>query len=228
MPIIHLEERGPGRWRGVLEPDDPAAWWRSYEEFVFHYATLAGQEGVDWFFVGSELGSLEDDVVRWANIIETVRGLGDYDISYSANWDRFDRTPFWNRLDAIGISLYEPVRAEEVDTQKEELKGFRSQIESFASRHDSSIIISEFGFPSRASARSQPWNASGEATPNLAVQDTLTDLTLTVWCDVETLDSVFIWNLHGIGGGLDSNFDTRRKPVAGALTQWRDCRREAK
>jgi hypothetical protein len=227
MPIIHLENRGPGRWRGVLEPEDEEGWWASYEEFVFHYAKIAGEEGVDWFFVGSELGSLEADVVRWANIIEEVRELGDFSVTYSANWDRFEKTPFWNRLDAIGISLYEPVLEDAVDAQKAEIATFRAHVESFASRHDSPIIVSEFGFPSRPSAQSQPWNASGEATADLATQETLTERTLDVWCGVETLESVFIWNLHGIGGGLDSNFDIRRKPVAGALTQWRHCRREA-
>lgn len=59
FPILHIERRRSGEWRGRMKPRSESLWWRSYGRFVLHYADMAREEKVDMFSVGSELLSLE-------------------------------------------------------------------------------------------------------------------------------------------------------------------------
>lgn len=225
MPVVFVKQRGTGLWRGTLRPEDPARWWASYEDFILHYADLTSDLDIDWFVVGSELGSMEGRIVPWANLISEVRGRNNAKLTYSANWDRFDQVPFWSRLDAIGISLYEPVTGDVPDAWKASMMRAREMIEDYAEQLDAPILITEFGFPSRPSARRRPWDSLGDASVDLASQDYLTQLLLQTWCSSSRTRAVFIWNLAGNGGGLDSDYSPRHKPVLNVLETWNRCRK---
>ena len=73
FPIIHLERRRKGEWRGLLAPTNPDRWWVEYEAFLLHYAGLAADEGVAILSVGSELLSLEGETERWTAPIGKLR-----------------------------------------------------------------------------------------------------------------------------------------------------------
>ena len=55
FPIIDVEDRKVGEWRGTLKPPNLEEWFRRYDKFILHYAVLAAKHRVDLFSVGSEL-----------------------------------------------------------------------------------------------------------------------------------------------------------------------------
>lgn len=227
MPVVFVKRRAAGLWRGTLRPDDPDAWWRSYQNFVLHYADLTADLEIGWFVVGSELGSMEDEIVPWANLIREVRARIGAKLTYSANWDRFERVAFWNRLDAIGISLYEPIGGESSDEWRVSMMRARERIEVQAERLGAPVLITEFGFPSRPSAQQRPWDTIGEATVDLAGQDELIRTLLRTWCGSSRIRRIFVWNFAGTGGGTDSDYSPRHKPALSVLDSWNRCREGA-
>ena len=106
FPILWVEERAPGRWRGTLRPDNEAAWWADYERFVLHYARMAAEERVQVFSVGSELASMEGELERWAVLIGRVRAIFSGRLIYSANWDHYRPVRFWHLVDYVGMTAY--------------------------------------------------------------------------------------------------------------------------
>jgi hypothetical protein len=43
----------------------------------------------------------------WSQLIKKIKKI--YSGNYAANWDDFDKVPFWNELDYIGIDAYFPL-----------------------------------------------------------------------------------------------------------------------
>lgn len=224
MPVVYVESRAEGRWRGTIEPDDIDAWWTEYREFVLHYASLTASRGIDWFFVGSELGSRERDEERWTRLIADVRALGHQRLSYSANWDRFEKVPFWSELDAIGVSLYEPLPGKTAEERRARVEAWRRHAEQFAASRGQPILIAEFGFPSRPSAAARPWDSVGPAAIDLELQSELVRAVLETWCRSDTLERIFLWNVAGRRGALDTRYSPRGKPAMDALRHWHSCK----
>src|SRR5437588_8986083 len=69
-------------WRGFLDPSDPHAFMQSYGDMLTHYATLAQQQGVWLFFLGSEMSKLEQYADDWRQVRDRVRGLFAGPITY--------------------------------------------------------------------------------------------------------------------------------------------------
>lgn len=102
-------------WRGYYLPTDLDAFWADYRTKILHYAELAAANGVDVFFVGSEMNRLEQFTDRWRALIADVRKVYHGKVSYEMNWDVFlgrsptPRVAFWDALDYIGLSAYFPI-----------------------------------------------------------------------------------------------------------------------
>ena len=59
--------------------------------------------------VGTQLDRtlhFEDD---WRLIIATVRRYFEGTLTYAANWTDYEKVPFWDALDVIGIQAYFPL-----------------------------------------------------------------------------------------------------------------------
>jgi hypothetical protein len=95
FPIIMIEQRGRGEWRGKLAPSDRERWYASYRGFLLHYATIAAACGAEQLSVGSELGSMQVDAARWRGLIGEVRAVYGGRLLYSANWDDYESVHFW-------------------------------------------------------------------------------------------------------------------------------------
>jgi hypothetical protein len=44
----------------------------------------------------------------WSQLIKKIKKIY-FKLTYAANWDDFDKVPFWNELDYIGIDAYFPL-----------------------------------------------------------------------------------------------------------------------
>jgi hypothetical protein len=104
-------------WRGYLPGGN--AWFigtnnNGYDNFLDHYATIAAQNNVSLFVVGTELASTQWDTADWVNAINGVKSIYSGKLSYAANWDTgsspiWNAVPWWSSVDYIGIDAYYPI-----------------------------------------------------------------------------------------------------------------------
>ena len=223
MPIIHVEHRAQGAWRGALEPHDPDAWWHGYERFILHHAKIAEDEDVDLFAIGSELVTLESQQARWNVLITQVRATYHGRITYSANWDHFEPVRIWDAVDVVGISVYPPLSTSPHPTEAELVAGwttFARHLRSWATRTDRNYMFTEIGYPSAPFAASRPWIHSSRGPADLELQRLCYRAMFRTWQDDERLTGIFVWNWFGIGGPEDPSHTPRNKPAQAVLSHW--------
>ncbi|MBI2372712.1 MAG: hypothetical protein HYV07_01805 [Deltaproteobacteria bacterium] len=223
MPILRVVETRPSQWRGTLEPSDPKAWWRSYFEFVLHYAELSERTGVELFSVGSELVSLEREEARWRELISEVRKRFRGQLIYSANWDHFAPVGFWDALDFMGVSAYAPASSKRDPSEELLVEGiwaFRSQLLTFASEHELRVILTEAGFPSNPRGTFRPWEYGGGGPADPELQLRAYRAFYRVWNDTPRLHGLYFWNWFGRGGLDDPGYSLRGKPALEVVRAW--------
>jgi len=163
-PQIWLRGSWPGEVAMTSE-DDWAAWFRSYRRFVVHQAVLARWVGAEIFSVGVELGATVEREVDWRRLIAAVRSVYDGPLTYSANWyGDFDRVPFWNEVDFLGIDAYEPLTDDPEAGDAALAAGARrvvANLEARARRHRKPLLLTEVGFAAHEAAWVAPHEEGG-------------------------------------------------------------------
>src|SRR2546421_6266830 len=155
MPIVLLDNPRGNEWRGTIRPDSWNEWWDSYRQMMHHYSWIAQSVGVDVLVVGSELVSTESRPDEWRKTIADVRKTFKGKLTYSANWDHYNRVPFWDQLDLMGMNSYyklgndHRVPVEEVVSR---WKDIQQDLLSFQRRVNKPLILLEAGWCSMRNA----------------------------------------------------------------------------
>jgi len=153
----------------------PPSWetfFASYERYVLHEAGLAERMGAEWFCIGTEL-SRSEGRPEWRSLIAKVRAVYRGRITYAANFDAFEKTPFWNELDAIGVDAYFPLSPNEGATDGELRAGARAAVERMqrvSRAAHRSVILTELGYPSTAASWIEPWAEHRERMADASAQ----------------------------------------------------------
>lgn len=223
FPIIWVEQRKIGEWRGTLAPADPEAWWASYRRFILHYAALAKDEGAGLFSVGSELASLEREEARWRALIAEVRGVFPGKLLYSANWDHYEPVPFWDALDYVGLTgYYELVSTN--DATEEAMRAAWIRIRDGLTRWQAGVgrplVFTEIGYPSIDGGARQPWNYTAVGAVDHEEQRRAYAAFRAAWEGHPALGGVFFWNWFGLGGPTCGDYTPRLKPAAAVIRSW--------
>ena len=107
FPILRLrEQHDPNEWRGTLAPRDRGALFASYQRALVRLARLAERQHVELLSVGSELSSLDDDRGAWVPLVRAVRGAYHGPLTYSGNWDHFERVAIYDLVEYAGLCGY--------------------------------------------------------------------------------------------------------------------------
>lgn len=163
----HLAYWGSGfSWRGEIRFEDTVARRRfeeSYRRWIVDVARAT--VGADAFAVGTELDQTLSDEGWWRRVIEDIRAVNGAALTYAANWTDYQRVPFWDALDAIGIQAYFPLSDAELPEEDELRASWQrkmSELDEFATRHDRPIVFSELGYSRTWSAAREPWLGRGD------------------------------------------------------------------
>lgn len=223
FPIVWVESRAIGEWRGTLRPSDLEAWWQSYERFILHYAALAAEEGAVIFSVGSELGAMEHDRPRWLRLIQQVRARFDGAVIYSANWDHYAYVTFWDAVDYVGMTAYyeltDHTEASEAELTAAWIK-IRDGLLTWLARVGKPLIITEIGYPSQDGGAQWPWNYTLGKALDHEEQRRAYAAFVAAWSDQPALAGVFFWNWYGLGGPTCGDYTPRGKPAEAVIRQW--------
>jgi hypothetical protein len=220
LPTIHLSQQGKGQWRGVLKPANHTAWWKAYQDFIIHYATLAQKAEAQWMVVGSELITMEAQLQNWHALIREVGEVFTGKLTYSANWDHYEPIAFWQDLDAIGLSWYPPrYTGPHPDVVA---RAQCQKLSDFASVQGRPILFTEVGFPAHGNAATRPWDQQTKTKRSRPeIQAQLWHETLTHWQDCKGLDGLYAWNwFAGQSTVGRTGFGLRGQPAARVLQLW--------
>ena len=201
----------PFEWRGEIEFDSETEWRRfftTYERWIGLVAELSRE--ADAFVVGTELDRTVQHQAEWRRIIGIVREQTSAPLTYSAGWDTFERVPFWDALDAIGIQAYFPLVDHERLPTPEELDRSWAQLmerlEAFAAGHEREIVFGELGYNLSSTAAVRPWEyAQGGERPDEVQRRALTAALKAIERS-QTVSGAFLWKWFPEGGWSRGNF----------------------
>jgi hypothetical protein len=150
-------------WRGEIAFEDDAQWdlfFESYERWISMVAELT--RDADAFVVGTELDATVGHEQQWRRIIAAVRMRTGAPLTYSANWDAFERVGFWDALDAIGIQGYFPLVSEPgLPSQAALDRAWRrlvQRLDRYGAEHDRDVVLAELGYNRSDQAAVRPWD----------------------------------------------------------------------
>ncbi|MEM9990982.1 MAG: hypothetical protein AAF738_04405, partial [Bacteroidota bacterium] len=143
----------PSSWMGELSyemDEDWAAWEESYMAYILLLADVAAANEVELFCVGTEfkVAAVERETY-WRRLIQNVQKRYTGKLVYAANWDNYERIPFWDALDYIGINAYFPLTASKTPKVQELKKAWQATVaamNTFQASVDKPILFTEFGY----------------------------------------------------------------------------------
>lgn len=194
----HLAYWGSGfSWRGEIRFDD-AEQKRRFETEYRRWIVGVAQAtvGADAFAVGTELDQTLVDEAWWRAVIADIRAVNGAALTYAANWTDYERVPFWDALDAIGIQAYFPLSEAERPSEAELRRAWMERmagLESFASRHGQPVVFTELGYSRTWSAARTPWLGDGDDPAAEVFQRLCLRVALEAIEETETVVGAFLW-----------------------------------
>lgn len=225
MPIVLLEKPIGNQWRGTIAPPSWEEWFESYREMLRHYTQAATRGNADVFVVGSELVSTEKHKDEWLNNIATVRKTFKGLLTYSANWDHYQKIPFWDHLDLISTNCYYKL-GENKDVTVEEIvnrwHAIQKDLLAWVRTQHKPYMFTEVGWCSVANAADEPWDYTKEwVAMDQNLQRKLYEGFFQVWYGKPELGGFMIWQwTPGGGGPLDRGYTPAGKPAEQVLRAW--------
>ncbi len=216
----------PERWAGAVAMASDADWitWFSrYRSEIVRLARIAAEEKADSFSIGTEV-SQSTERPEWADVIASVRAVFPGKLTYSAHWaEEVERFPFWDRLDAVGVTLY-PVLGGDTDPDawRASMTAEIDRVVAVANRVGKPVWVTEIGLRSATGATVQPWESAEERTAAPA-GDLQADV-LAVWYAVlnrPEVAQILVWRWitnPDAGGASDTDFTVQNKPAQTLLS----------
>lgn len=212
-----------GSWRGMIDPEDPDAWFSSYRSFILPWIDFAEDRGLTLLVVGTELATTIQYESRWRELISDVRSRYSGVIVYGASWDEAGRVPFWDALDLVGVDFYLPVARRRDPGRLEILSEWQPWLHQLALLHEQTgkkILFTEIGYRSVDGAGLHPYAFENAASIDLQEQADLYWAALEASGSRDWIAGMLWWNwLAGGGGGPDDqDFTPKGKMAEGELT----------
>lgn len=234
----HLAYWGSGfSWRGAITFKNAAAWERffsGYQAWVVRLARMCSK--ADAFAVGTELGGTVQHEQRWRTVIREVRKVSKVPLTYAANWDRYQKVPFWDAVDVIGIQAYFPVVHHKRPPSSAELKAgwarILKEVGTFARKNRKKVVFSELGYDRSQLAAYTPWKSGPRwSTPEEQkkaddVQERCMAAALRAIQQDATVVGAFLWKMFP--GRARGDFRLTRPELAGVVRKaWQQPKKAA-
>lgn len=221
-----------GEFTGLIKMDNDADWSQleqSYSTYILDFARLAEVVKADIFCIGTELERFIDHRSEyWKQLIIEIKKVYKGALTYAANWNEYDRTPFWDQLDYIGVDAYFPVSNLQTPTLEDCRLGWlqhKETIHAFSKKHNKPILFTEYGYRSVDYAGKQPWRSDRDMHAiNLEAQKNATQALLETFWNEDWFAGGFVWKWfphhERSGGESDSQFTPQNKPAEALLRDW--------
>jgi glycosyl hydrolase family 113 len=192
-------------WRGEIDfGEDEDAWnrfFRGYETWIVNLARMS--RGADSFVVGTELDRTLHREKDWRRIIAAVRKVYSGPLTYAANWTDYQRVPFWDALDTVGIQAYFPLAATPKakpptpELQEPQLKSAWAarirELEAFSKKAGKAIVFTELGYHCTAKVALEPWDYSKGEKKYEALQARCLKAALEAIEESQAVRGAYLW-----------------------------------
>lgn len=221
-----------GEFTGLIKMNSDEDWKvleQSYSNFILNFARIAQEMSVEIFCIGTELESFIDERPDyWYRLIKDIRKVYKGKLTYAANWNEFERTPFWSELDYIGVDGYFPLSEEQtpsLEQCKQSWQKHKVLLKSYSKKFDKPILFTEFGYRSIDFAGKYPWKVDREnGKVNLGAQAVLTRSLFEELWDEDWFAGGFVWKWyhdHELVGGIENNrFTPQNKPAEEVIREF--------
>ncbi|KWX56727.1 hypothetical protein ASJ79_02130 [Mycobacterium sp. NAZ190054] len=190
-PALNLEGVGSNH----IAPADHETWFGAYTEFITHYAAMAQRLGVEQFAIATELSSITHNREGWLRVIQAVRDRYDGPLTYAAGPD-WERVPFWDALDLIGIDAYAPLSptpTADVAALRRAAETYLDRLAAMAATHDRKILFTEAGFTSQQGTATDPSSWRISDVPSQAEQAAAYEAVLATFSDQPWWAGIYWW-----------------------------------
>lgn len=230
-----------GQWTADVGFSTEAAWaaWETqYRAFLLHTAQLAEEVGAALLVIGTELATpVQQRPDFWRRLIADVREVYGGRLTYAANWyGDFDRVPFWDALDYVGVQAYFPLTQANdpsLDTLKAAWTPHRAALAAVARRVRRPVLFTEVGYRSVPYAAAEPWrwpsrDEHGTVDPAPGLQARLYRAFFeSVW-DEPWCGGAIVWKWYPEGASHprhgeqqhDLDFTPQGKPAEAVIRGW--------
>ena len=224
----------PGGWVGDMDlttEEEWVAWEKSYRNYIMTFLELAIEFNVELFCVGTEYRiSVVKREKFWRSLIKEIRDLYNGKLTYSANWDAYEKVPFWDALDLVGISAYFPLS--DLTTAPAELlkykwKKYLKKLRKFSDKQQKKILFSEYGYLSVDGSTSKTWELEKivrELNINQESQANGFEALYEVFWDENFWAGGFIWKwfpeMKGHEGYPERDYTPQNKEAAQVIAKW--------
>lgn len=228
FPILRVEDKTNGGWRGTLAPADLDAFFKNYTQYILRYAALAQKLNVPLMSVGSELGSMDIHTNKWRNIIKEVRKVYKGKLTYSANWDHYTKVEFFDDLDYAGVTGYFQLVDTKVsietnppiETLIHSWREIYFKLMKWQHRIGKPFIFTEVGYLSQKGAAAKPWAEGADEKVDLEIQRRCYEAFIRVWDGEHRMEGAYFWNWFDWEGENDREYTPREKPAANEISKW--------
>ena len=220
-----------GEFTGNIKMNNEVDWKvleNAYAEFILNYADLAENIDADIYCIGTELEKfVENRPGFWVDLIKKVKAIYKGKLTYAANWNEYEKTPFWKTVDFIGIDAYFPVSKSKTPTVAECLEGWEKHkitIQEHSKKYNKPILFTEFGYRSVDFSGKAPWESDRNlGNVNMEAQSNTTQALFDTFWEEDWFAGGFIWkwfhNYERIDGKNNNMFTPQRKPVEAIIKQ---------
>lgn len=151
-PMLNVSD---GYWRAYIrffDEDVPCEpkwkdWFKSYGEYIKHYAKFCEENNVDILIIGCELVGTDHRDDKWKSLVKEIRKIYNGLLTYNCDKYQEHNVKWWDVLDYISSSGYYPV-----GTISKEL----NRIEDVCKKFNLPFIFTEAGCPSVKGASNIP------------------------------------------------------------------------
>lgn len=224
----------PYGWTGTLDfstDADWAAWEADYERYILRFARLADSLRVEMFCIGTEFNnSITKRPQFWNALIQKVKQVYSGKLTYSSNWDDWERVPFWAQLDYIGLGGYFPLVdavTPSVDSLRRAWLPLRERLRAFSAAQGRSVLFTECGYLSVDGCGWRNWELERGIEGrriNQQAQANCYEALLATFCPEPWWAGCFIWkwfpNMRGHEGYPERDYTPQGKLGEAVLRKW--------
>jgi hypothetical protein len=216
-PHLYLGDDGFAGDICLADGPTRARFMTGYLRLMLHYARMAEDEDVELFSVGNELSCLTGHEDDWRRLIALVRRVYVGPVTYASNWgEEFERLPFGDALDYLGVNHYYPLTAAGTEALPEMMlraAAVARSLEAVHARWQRPVLFTEVGYPSVDGGTTTPW-APPTRTPDPAEQAAAYEAVFRVYEGLPWLRGYYWW------AWLDGDFSPAGKPAEQVLRAW--------
>ena len=215
----------PERWAGTVamnSEEDWRQWFANYRRELQRIARIAAEEKAEALVLGTELTQTTQRQ-EWNGLIAAARAAYSGRLLYMAhNIEEAEKVPFWDQLDATGVTLYPPLGADDDrDQRRAAMRAVADRLDALAARTGKTIVVGEIGLRSAEGAAARPWESAEERTS--APDPGLQAAVIADWLaalDRPAISGILIWRWltdPEAGGLTDTDFTVQGKPAERVL-----------